>query len=105
MPRGVLDGRRTVMDHDGNPLVVSGVVQYQIFDSFRAAIEIADIHDFIYTQAEATLKHVVNQYPYDSAEADCLRRDVRRLAGRGGGRGWFSSRAISRGPPGGSRTW
>ncbi len=77
MPRSrVSDGRRTVLDHDGNPLIVSGVVQYQIVDTYRAAIEIANIDEFIYTQAEATLKHVVGLYPYDATDKACLRRDV-----------------------------
>jgi regulator of protease activity HflC (stomatin/prohibitin superfamily) len=76
VPRGS-EGNRTVMDHDGNPLVVSAVLQYQIIDTYRAAIEIANIDELLHTQAEATLKHVVGQYPYDSASGTSLRRDVR----------------------------
>ncbi len=67
-----------MLDHDGNPLVVSAIVLYKIVDTFRAAIEIADIEDLIYTKAEATLKHVIGQYPYESNAGTCLRRDVRR---------------------------
>lgn len=79
MPKGnyAESSKRTVLDHDGNPLVVSGVVLYQIVDTYRAAIEIADLHGFVYTQSEAVLKDVVGRYPYDAPEGTSLRRDVR----------------------------
>ena len=69
----------TVLDNDGNPLVVSAVVQYQIVDTYRAAIEINYLEGLLYSHAEATLKQVIGQYPYDAEEGTpCLRRDVRQ---------------------------
>ncbi len=70
-------GVSTVLDADGNPLVVSAVVQYRICDTFRAAIQISDISGLIYTLSEATLKKVVGVYPYDAPSGTCLRRNVR----------------------------
>jgi Membrane protease subunits, stomatin/prohibitin homologs len=42
--------RRTVMDKEGNPLVVSAVVTYQFVDSFKAALQIESPKYFLMTQ-------------------------------------------------------
>jgi hypothetical protein len=60
-----------------SPLLVSGIVTYEITDSRRAAIDVPDAHNYVLTQAPAVLKRVISQFPYDSETSDvaCLRRE------------------------------
>ncbi|EGD78189.1 hypothetical protein PTSG_09066 [Salpingoeca rosetta] len=59
-------GRRTVLDKEGNPLIVSAVVIYQFVNSYRAAIEISRPTDYLSNQGEAVLKNVIANYVYES---------------------------------------
>jgi SPFH domain / Band 7 family len=60
-----------------SPLLVSGIVTYEITDSRRAAIDVPDAHNYVMTQAPAVLKRVISQFPYDSETSDvaCLRKE------------------------------
>ncbi|EDQ89395.1 uncharacterized protein MONBRDRAFT_32461 [Monosiga brevicollis MX1] len=59
---------RTVMDREGNPLVISAVVTYQFVDSYKAALEVENPRTFLITQGETVLKDVMGQFPYEAAE-------------------------------------
>jgi regulator of protease activity HflC (stomatin/prohibitin superfamily) len=63
---GAGGARRTVMDKEGNPLVVSAVVTYQFVDSYKAAIDVANPHAFLATQGETVLRNVLARYPYET---------------------------------------
>jgi regulator of protease activity HflC (stomatin/prohibitin superfamily) len=60
-----------------SPLIVSGIVTYEIIDSRRAAIDVPSAHTYVSTQAPAVLKRVISQFPYDSDNPDvpCLRKE------------------------------
>jgi hypothetical protein len=57
-----------VADLKGNPLMVSGVVTYQVTDSRRAALDVSDVKSYIQTQALAVLKKIASMYPYEAKE-------------------------------------
>jgi len=57
-----------VIDLNGNPLIVSGVVVYFWSDTRRAALDIAAREQFVSNQAQAVLKLIVSQYPYEHLE-------------------------------------
>lgn len=76
-----------VIDKDGNPVMVSGVVFYHFKDTKKAAIDILDRQTFVSDQAAVVLKQIVSQYPYDNHDVDsdddsdedqtpCLKRDT-----------------------------
>jgi len=76
-----------VIDKDGNPVMVSGVVFYHFRDTKKAAIDILDRATFVSDQAAAVLKQIVSHYPYDVHDIDsdddesdeevpCLKRDT-----------------------------
>lgn len=67
-----------VADSRGNPLMVSGVVTYEVQNSRRAAIDVADPFHYVANQAPAVLKRVISQFPYQSASPDepCLRTET-----------------------------
>jgi hypothetical protein len=60
-----------------SPLIVSGIVTYEIIDSRRAAIDVPSAHTYVSTQAPAVLKRVISQFPYDSDDSNipCLRKE------------------------------
>lgn len=47
-----------VVDIRGNPIDVSGVVNYKILDSKKALLEIENVREFVLNQALAVLKTV-----------------------------------------------
>jgi len=76
-----------VIDKDGNPVMVSGVVFYHFRDTKKAALDILDKQTFVSDQAAAVLKQIVSHYPYDNHDIDseddesddetpCLKRDT-----------------------------
>jgi len=76
-----------VIDKDGNPVMVSGVVFYHFKDTKKAALDILDRQTFVADQAAIVLKQIVSHYPYDNHDVDtdddsdeddvpCLKRDT-----------------------------
>jgi len=59
-----------VIDRDGNPVMVSGVVFYHFKDTKKAAIDILDRQTFVSDQAAAVMKQIVSHYPYDNHDID-----------------------------------
>jgi len=57
-----------VIDYNGNPLIVSGVVVYSWSDTKKAALDIVNRELFVSNQAQAVLKSIVSQYPYEHLE-------------------------------------
>lgn len=55
-----------VLDCRGAPVVISGIITYEVVDARKAAIDVQDAHRFVHDQAPAILKRVVSQFPYES---------------------------------------
>lgn len=55
-----------VLDATGSPVVISGIITYELVDARKAAIDVNDPHKFVRDQAPAVLKRVVSQFPYES---------------------------------------
>jgi regulator of protease activity HflC (stomatin/prohibitin superfamily) len=69
-----------VNDQRGNPIEISAAVVWRVRDTAQAAFEVDDFERFVQVQAEAALRHLASQYPYDEGEAD----DRKALTLRGG---------------------
>eukprot|EP00730_Choanoeca_flexa_P019420 TRINITY_DN9485_c0_g1_i4.p1 TRINITY_DN9485_c0_g1~~TRINITY_DN9485_c0_g1_i4.p1 ORF type:complete len:280 (+),score=55.42 TRINITY_DN9485_c0_g1_i4:104-943(+) len=75
------NSRRTVMDKEGNPLIVSAVVTYQFVDSYKAALDVANPFTFIMTQGEIVLKNVIARFPYEAHDGvESLRTHSEQVA-------------------------
>eukprot|EP00041_Stephanoeca_diplocostata_P029891 m.891057 g.891057 ORF g.891057 m.891057 type:complete len:293 (-) comp23652_c1_seq44:586-1464(-) len=61
-----------VLDGNGNPLLVSGLVVFHVRHTKRAAIDVADVTEYVTLQATAVLKRVVSQYPYERSAGDTV---------------------------------
>jgi len=55
-----------VIDANGNPLLISGVLTYQFVNPKKAILDVENANKFVYTQAQAALKQIVSRYPYES---------------------------------------
>jgi len=89
--------RSTVLDRNGNPIVVSGVVTFVITDSIRAAFDVINYRGYLENQAVAVLKRVCSKYPYECRTGKSLQseseevsrllvRDLQEKADAAGGR-------------------
>merc|ERR1712154_226276 len=57
-----------LLDLKGNPVVVSGVVFWQIQGIKASCLNVENVYRYVHTTAMATLKQVVSKYPYEDDE-------------------------------------
>ena len=57
-----------LLDLKGNPVIVSGVVFWQIEGVKAASLNVENVYQYVNTTALATLKQVVSKYPYEDDE-------------------------------------
>ena len=59
-----------VNDQRGNPIEISAALVWRVRDTAQAAYEVDDFERYVQVQAEAALRHLASQYPYDEGEAE-----------------------------------
>ena len=59
-----------VNDQRGNPIEISAAVVWRVQDTAQAAFDVDDFERYVQVQAEAALRHLASQYPYDEGEQD-----------------------------------
>jgi regulator of protease activity HflC (stomatin/prohibitin superfamily) len=57
-----------VNDQRGNPIEIGAVVVWTVRDTAKAVFEVDDCERYVQVQAEAALRHLASQYPYDEGE-------------------------------------
>jgi len=72
--------KTTVVDKNGNPIIVSGVATFRIVDSIRAAFGVQNVNDYMNRQAMATLKKVCSRYPYESKDGVSLQTEAEQVS-------------------------
>ena len=67
----------TVVDKNGNPVLISAVIVYRVVDSKKAAIDVDNHHKFINDQASAVVKGICSKLPYESLDNSepCLKEE------------------------------
>jgi regulator of protease activity HflC (stomatin/prohibitin superfamily) len=60
--------RLKVNDAIGNPVEMAAIVVWQVLDTARSAFAVDDYEYFVQAQAEAAIRHVAVDHPYDDAE-------------------------------------
>ncbi|MFF3315850.1 SPFH domain-containing protein [Streptomyces sp. NPDC003035] len=61
-----------VNDAYGNPIELAAVVVWRVEDTAQALFEVDDFLEFVSTQAEAAVRHIAIEYPYDAHEEEGL---------------------------------
>ena len=59
-------GTAKVNDSDGSPIEIAAVVVWQVEDTAKAVFEVDDFVEFVAIQTETAVRHIANNYPYDS---------------------------------------
>jgi len=72
--------KTTVVDGNGNPIIISAVVTYRVVDTTRAAFAVDNVHDYLSVQALAILKKVASKYPYESKDGHSLHGEQNSVA-------------------------
>jgi len=72
--------KTTVVDLNGNPIIVSGIVTFQIVDTIKAAFDVQNVNDYLEKQALAVLKKVCSRYPYESKDGHSLHRESENVS-------------------------
>lgn len=57
-----------VNDAVGNPVEIAAVINWKVRDTAKAVFDVEDYEDFVSIQAEAAVRHVASEYPYDAHE-------------------------------------
>jgi regulator of protease activity HflC (stomatin/prohibitin superfamily) len=67
----------TVVERNGNPILISAVVVYRVEDTRKAALDVEDFKRFIEDQAGAVIKRVSAQFPYEPPDKSepCLKSE------------------------------
>jgi hypothetical protein len=68
--RNFESNRLKVSDADGNPVDIAAVVVYQVVDSARAIFGVDDHLQYVAIQAEAAVRHMATNHPYESHGED-----------------------------------
>jgi len=61
------------IDKNGNPLIINGILSYQIKNAKKAALDVQNTQTFVLTQGLAAMKQIVALYPYEAEEGHCLK--------------------------------
>lgn len=56
------------IDRNGNPLIINGILAYQIRNPKRASLDVEYADEFVRTQGLAALKQIVARYPYETED-------------------------------------
>jgi regulator of protease activity HflC (stomatin/prohibitin superfamily) len=68
--------KTTVVDANGNPISVAGVVTYRFRETVKTAFDVIDPDGFVQRQALAVLKQVCSRYPYESQDGHSLQNEA-----------------------------
>lgn len=64
-----------VVDANGNPVIISALVNFRVKDPVRFAIGVDSNDNYMPNQAEACIKRVTSQYPYESSSGHSLKSE------------------------------
>ena len=59
------NGKQKVNDLNGNPIEIGVIVIWQIKDTSRAVFNVENYNEYVSIQADATIRNIARQFPYD----------------------------------------
>lgn len=70
-----------ITDCNGNPLMVSAILNYRVVDTMKACLNVNDYKSYVSNQAQTIMKRIISKYPYESAnEKDiCLKNGNKKI--------------------------
>jgi regulator of protease activity HflC (stomatin/prohibitin superfamily) len=70
-----------VNDKLGNPIMIGAVVVWRVKDTYKAAFDVNEYHEFVGIQSEAALRRMAGHYPYDEFHDEGEEGEVSLRAG------------------------
>eukprot|EP01090_Pellita_catalonica_P006466 TRINITY_DN16691_c0_g1_i1.p1 TRINITY_DN16691_c0_g1~~TRINITY_DN16691_c0_g1_i1.p1 ORF type:complete len:344 (+),score=50.47 TRINITY_DN16691_c0_g1_i1:49-1032(+) len=67
--------KSTVVDQNGNPIVVAGVVTFNLVNTTKAALDVKSYEEFLSRQSLAVLKKSCSMYPYEARNGKSLQSE------------------------------
>lgn len=57
-----------VNDLRGNPIEIAAAIVWRVNDTARASFDVEDFESYVFTQAEAAVRHLASSYAYDNLD-------------------------------------
>lgn len=64
-----------VLDQKGNPVIISGVISWQVSNSKKAVLDVENYQKFVHEQSLGSLREIASKYPYESPNGRSLKSD------------------------------
>jgi len=74
--------KSTVVDRNGNPIVVAAIVTFKLVNTVKAALDVKNYEDFLERQAVTVLKRVCSLYPYEATDGKSLQSESEEVSMR-----------------------
>lgn len=68
--------RLKVNDKIGNPVMISTILVWRVFDTYKAAFDVDDYKDFVRVQTDAAVRKLASMYPYDNFADEGHKEDI-----------------------------
>ena len=68
--------RLKVNDKLGNPIMISTILVWRVFDTYKAAFDVDNFENFVRVQTDAAVRKLASMYPYDNFADDGHVEDI-----------------------------
>jgi regulator of protease activity HflC (stomatin/prohibitin superfamily) len=68
--------RLKVNDKLGNPIMISTILVWRVFDTYKAAFDVDNYENFVRVQTDAAVRKLASLYPYDNFADEGLAEDI-----------------------------
>lgn len=68
--------RLKVNDKMGNPIMISTILVWRVFDTYKASFDVDNFENFVIVQTDAAVRKLASLYPYDNFADEGLDEDI-----------------------------
>jgi regulator of protease activity HflC (stomatin/prohibitin superfamily) len=68
--------RLKVNDKLGNPVMISTILVWRVFNTYKAAFDVDNFENFVRVQTDAAVRKLASMYPYDNFADEGLTEDI-----------------------------
>ena len=68
--------RLKVNDKIGNPIMISTILVWRVYDTYKAAFDVDNFENFVRVQTDAAVRKLASMYPYDNFADDGKEEDI-----------------------------
>ena len=68
--------RLKVNDKLGNPVMISTILVWRVYNTYKAAFDVDNFENFVRVQTDAAVRKLASMYPYDNFADDGLEEDI-----------------------------